>query len=509
MNIKGLMRLLKFNFLVFGWMILLLYASSVFSQESTIVLSLHDCMESALKQGKEFDIAKKKLEASRTNYSAKRLSFYLPKLSLNSNLPSYDVTEDLSYFGGFEQRVFIKDKTLSYYNAVNLSQNFFTGGNLQVDGFVNSYDRRHQTFFESIDTAGDSQIPERRTKEVRTDVSLKFIQPLLFWSSPNRLELDKAKIEYQLADKDYAEKVNSLVSELVSIYFDLLITQKELLIAEKKVKSSEIALENTRKMKEEGIKSEEEYYKVEKENLNNKIELIDKKGKIKELENNFLQKTNLKTKSKIELKENFEEINLSSEDKKLLQMNIDNSAQVLKAKLEVKSKEIALNQEASTGGISGNFEATYGLWGRGDQLRSSWDDLRRNRWGINVSVSIPLWDGGARDASLKSLELSLDEARNQLELTKNTDRLNLEIIANKLDNSNQKNNLLLKENEIYSKKLENNQEKMKSGLISEKELLDTEISYLETRKSYFENLKEFYLQKIELKKLWGVPPEID
>jgi len=498
------MRLLKFNFLVFGWMILLLYASSAFSQESTIVLSLHDCIESALKQGKEFDIAKKRLEASRTNYSAKKLSFYLPKLSLNSSLPNYDVNENLFYTGGFGNRIFTKDKTLSYYNAITLSQNFFTGGNLQVDGYVNSYDQRHQTIFENGDT-----IPEKKTQEVLTNVGLKFTQPLLFWSSPNRLELDKAKIEYQLADKDYAEKVNSLVSELVSIYFDLLITQKELLIAEKKVKSSEIALDNTRKMKEEGIKSEEEYYKAEKENLNSKIELIDKKGKIKELENNFLQKTNLKTKSKVELKENFEEINLSSEDKKLLQMNIDNSAQVLKAKLEVKSKEIALNQEASTGGISGNFEATYGLWGRGDQLRSSWDDLRRNRWGINVSVSIPLWDGGARDASLKSLELSLDEARNQLELTKNTDRLNLEIIANKLDNSNQKNNLLLKENEIYSKKLENNQEKMKSGLISEKELLDTEISYLETQKSYFENLKEFYLQKIELKKLWGVPPEID
>lgn len=130
---------------LFAMAIVILYALS-FSQEGTVVLSLDDCIKMGLKQGKEFEIAQKNLEASKANYSAKKLTFYLPKLSLNANLPNYDVNENLFYSGGFGNRVFTKDKTLSYYNALSLSQDFFTGGNLQIDGYLNSYDQRYQTF---------------------------------------------------------------------------------------------------------------------------------------------------------------------------------------------------------------------------------------------------------------------------------------------------------------------------------------------------------------------------
>jgi len=456
----------------------------------------------ALKQGKEFEIAQKNLEASEANYSAKKLTFYLPKLSLNSNLPNYDVNENLFYSGGFGNRVFTRDKTLSYYNALSLSQDFFTGGNLQIDGYLNSYDQRYQTFFENGDT-----IPERRTQEVLTNFGFRFTQPIMFWSSPNRLEVDQSRVAYQLAQKDYAEKINSLISELTSTYFDLLITQKEVMIAEKKLESSQITLDNIRKMQADGIKSDEEVYNAEKEVLNNKINLIDQKGKTKELENNFLQKTNLKSNGNIELMDKFEDAALTAEDSSFLLKSTDNSAGSLKAELDVKSKEIALHQQQAAGGILGYVEATYGLWGRGDQISSSWDDLRRNRWGVNINLSIPLWDGGARNASLRGLQLSLDEARNRLELTRKTVRLNLETVVNKLNNLDQKDSLLQKEKELARKKLENSQEKHNLGLISDKELLDAEVSYLETEKGYLENLKEFYLQRIELKKIWGVLPE--
>jgi outer membrane protein len=482
-------------------LIVILHAIS-FSQESTVVLSLDDCIKMALKQGKEFEIAQKNLEASKANYSAKKLTFYLPKLSLNSNLPNYDVNENLFYSGGFGNRVFTRDKTLSYYNALRLSQDFFTGGNLQIDGYLNSYDERYQTFFEGGDT-----VPEKKTQEVLTNVGFKFNQPIMFWSSSNRLDVDQSKVEYQLAQKDYGEKINSLISELTTTYFDLLITQKEVMIAEKKVESSKIVLDNIRKMQEDGIKSDEEVYNAEKEFLNNKINLIDQNGKIKELENNFLQKTNLKTNSKIELLDKFDNVSLSSEDSSLLQKSVDNSVGSLKAELDVKSKEIALHQQQAAGGVIGNFEATYGLWGRGGQIRSSWDDLRRNRWGININLSIPIWDGGARNASLRSLQLSLDEAKNKLELARKTVRLHLETVVNKLNNLDQKDSLLLKEKDIARRKLGNSQEKLQMGLISDKELLDAEVSYLETEKGYLENLKEFYLQRIELRKIWGVVPE--
>jgi len=67
----------------------------------------------------------------------------------------------------------------------------------------------------------------------------------------------------------------------------------------------------------------------------------------------------------------------------------------------------------------------------------------------------------------------------------------------------------LKEKKITSKKLQNYEERKEPGLISEKEFLEQEISYLETEKNYLENLKEFHLQRIELKKIWGILTEVD
>ena len=67
----------------------------------------------------------------------------------------------------------------------------------------------------------------------------------------------------------------------------------------------------------------------------------------------------------------------------------------------------------------------------------------------------------------------------------------------------------MKEKEITSKKLQNYEDRIESGLISEKEFLEQEISYLETEKNYLENLKEFHLQRIELKKIWGILPEAE
>ncbi|HVP36978.1 MAG TPA: TolC family protein [Terriglobales bacterium] len=88
-------------------------------------------------------------------------------------------------------------------------------------------------------------------------------------------------------------------------------------------------------------------------------------------------------------------------------------------------------------------------------------------------------------------------------------QLNLETVVSKLNNLDQKDSLLQKEIELSRRKLDNSQEKHDLGLISDKELLDAEASYLETEKSYLENLKEFYLQRIELRKIWGVIPEIE
>jgi hypothetical protein len=114
MSSSGLKFLVLPALILFGWIILTGPAGAV-------ELTWQQALDIAVNKSSRGTIISGDLEVARQEYNARRVTFLLPKVSINSSLPSYSVDESFRFFGGATEKSLFKTTDFDFSSNIQLA----------------------------------------------------------------------------------------------------------------------------------------------------------------------------------------------------------------------------------------------------------------------------------------------------------------------------------------------------------------------------------------------------
>jgi outer membrane protein len=477
----------KFNTIgVIMLVVLLLFPlGAVLPQEQmpTLVLSIEDCLKFAAERSSEKEIIDRELESAELSYRATKLSYLLPEASLSLSTPGYSHVRDFYDLPPLGRTLY-EATNYTHGASLNLAQNLYTGGRLQLSGNIDGYNSENNRDPEEI-------------RETRTGVQITLTQPVLDFSGWGG-ELDQARLDLKSARIKSHQELMNLKKQVYQNYFDWIYARRELEIDRRRLARLELLVEAAREKWHAGLIKPDEYFNLQTEKSDLEVSLLEQENGLAELEVKILSMLEIDYPGQVQPSDHLDWQSLSSQLEIPKQLSPNASVQVTQARIDLEKKERALQEASRSGRISGDLSLNYSLLGRGDVPRQSFDTFEPNRWGVNLTFRVPIWDGGSNSSKVKSAEASYVASELELEREKKLFDLNYRSLVNRLSQQNRK-------IELYTRQLELSEENFgiagrqrEEGLISEESFLLAESDYLQAELNLFKARADEVLARLEI-----------
>jgi len=450
-------------------------------------------------------------EVAQDKYQAEKIGYYIPEISFNTTLPSYQQTQNYDNYSGFAEPVFFKRTYFSGDGNLQLKQKIITGGDITVLASFNFSDReypypltRRVIDETSNDTTFTQELFTATDRRRGSNFTFQFSQPI-FRNSESRdsyLEarnnLDRANIQWRADRADLKE-------EGITAFFDLLMADIDWHIAGFQSELADYNAHFDSIKYDDSIITEEAWIESKSERLEKKLALFDAEANLEEKKNDFKHLFDLPSDAEVELSVPPSRDELTEKEVENYLANADKTASAELARISMKSAERSLEQTRNSMGLNGSLNASYSL-GRGNVKQSQplgeFDDRVDTRnWQVSLEFNYPIWDGGASGANLHSQEMAYESARLEYLAAQRNARNKMEILLKRIDINHAKLSLLDQELNLAERKLQDAEERHDIGMISDGTLLENRIFYFEARKNHLATLKNHYLDLTELEKV--------
>ncbi len=449
-------------------------------------ISWQEAIDIAVNRSGRGEIIEGDLEVAEQNYFAEKVNFYIPEISINGNVPVYNVSESFRFFGGLDQKQLIRTTDRDFKSNIQLTQSLITGGNINAVG--NLWNRRSEyplSGFEVTETSNQGVF------------DFTFEQPLLK-PSEEKNQLHNRRDDLEIAKFQRAEELAGLKKEVTEAYIGVLQTSLQYEIASDKVESARLKGDIDSAKFVDGVISEGDWLMSKSERLDAELEGYD-------MENQQLEKNR-----ELALILDFditEQINTSvpevtehlAENEKTGLINYwEDCVPIKKARHQYLKAKRAADYTASSHGLTGTFEASYSL-GRGDvEVDGITTENNTDSWGMALNFRLPLWDGGSTGAAIKAARISAQKSELEYQRARKSARADIVALIHKLDISRRKLDVLRQQVDIAKSKLDIAQFRLDDGQTSKMEFLDSKVFHLEAQNNYLEELKSYLSDRIDI-----------
>jgi len=441
-------------------------------------------------------------QVAEDKYAAERIGYYLPAISFNTTLPSYQQSEDYDNYPGFIDPILFKRTNVFASGNIRMRQKIITGGDLTFESRINIRNDEYPSgvFDTAFAFVGfESSLDKRRL----ANLLLQFSQPL-FRTSESRAAYCQARDNLDKADVEFRRERAALKKEGITAYFDLLIANVDKQIAENQHRLAAYNAKWDSVKFVDGVITEEDWIESKSERLEKRLAVYDAEASLEEKTNNFTHMLDLPS----DADPNPEVPPIpQAPDAAAAQLylaGVENSTEVELARINMEMAEETLAQKKSSYGINGTLNASYSI-GRGTVTQSKPDgefdeEIDTRDWRVSLDFSYPIWDGGASRADVHSQELAYESARLEYLAAQRSARNIMEIRLQRIEINNAKLSLLTQEVDLAETRLRDAESRFDEGLISEATLLENRVYYLEARKGRLTTLRDYYLDLTELEK---------
>ena len=483
MSSSGLKFLVLPALILFGWIILTGPAGAV-------ELTWQQALDIAVNKSSRGTIISGDLEVARQEYNARRVTFLLPKVSINSSLPSYSVDESFRFFGGATEKSLFKTTDFDFSSNIQLDQSLITGGDLRITANLLRSDSKYPN------TAQTGGVINENTNQGFFDFN--FTQPLLQPSTAKH-ELNNRKDDLEIARLARIEEVTKLRKEVTEAYLGVLEVSLNSEIAASKVEAARLTGNIDSLKFVDCVLSEEDWLMSASALLDAELEQFDVENQTKEQHRLLISLLDMDVDEKIETSIPVVTDQWTSAQSQALVSRWTESVPLQKSSFQYRKQRRAADFAAANYGIQGNLAANYSF-GRGtvEYEAQDDDDIKTNSWGISINLTYPLWDGGASGASVKAARLSAEKARLEHERTEKAAKAEIVNLLNGIDVSTRKLTVLEKQIELAGNKLDIAKYRLDDGQISRTEYLESYIFFLEARMKYLGELKNYLVDKLDL-----------
>ncbi len=472
-------------------------------------LNLNGALERLLNETTRGRIIAGEREVVHNKFNAEKIGYYIPEISFNTTLPSYQQSQDFGYRSGYKEPIFYRDKMLASSGKLQMKQKIITGGDLTLSATYN-YSEQDNFPIPSIREVqvGDTiiSIIEENTAIIRRRgayFSIQFSQPM-FISSDSRSEYLEARDNLSKANIQWRANAADLKSEGISAFFNFLISDLDLQISDNQSQLGEFNAKWDSVKYEDSVITEEAWIESKSNRLEKRLAMFDSEANLQEKTNEFNHLMDLSSATEIDLQVPPIPPQPDEIEKQRLLAASDKTSESELARINMEMAERRLSNTRSAMGLNGSLNATYSM-GQG-QIKQSLpsvetrDQNDTKDWQVSFEFTYPIWDGGASGANLHSQELAYESARLEYQASERNAKNKMEILLKRIEIGHAKLALLDQELNLAEKKLQDAEERHEIGMISDGALLENRVFYFEAQKNRLATLRDYYLGLTELEK---------
>ncbi len=452
-------------------------------------LTYDQALEIALKRSSRSEIIHGDLEVAERQYFARRVNFYFPEISLRGSVPAYRREETYDYLPGTSVKVAGRKTTTDIDSYIDLNQNLLTGGNLSFKAYLRSNDWRFPQMAR-IDSVLSRQVYVNEDRRLGS-FDLTFTQPIL-QPSEAKYELHNTRDDLDLAKLTQVEETSTLKKEVAETYVGALTRTLEKRIAEEKFESARLQAENDSAKFQDGILSEEGWLKSASSRLDAELVVYDAQNELTKTMQDLAILLELGDPDSLALAVPTVVEELTAEQRQQLLAASDRSIPIRRAEFQYEKARRAAGFERAASGLQGTLSASFSKYGGTvENTEQGKEDLNLDTWGVTLEFTYPVWDGGAKGASVRAKEIEAQKAKVELERQRKAAKAEIHALANSVDVSSRKLTVLKKQIELTENRLRIAQIRFDNGEISRITYLESSVAHLEAQKAYVDELMNY------------------
>lgn len=463
------------------------------------LFTLQQAIEFALENSYGMKGINLSLESAEMNLIARRGAF---RLNANAVLqtPNFAETFSAERDPGALNRYFSRSST-RYQGVLNINQPLPTNGVFTLTTQV------YRDLSAVI--SGDNK---NQQVEFLTAVGLRFQQPL-FTVNTLKLGLEEANLNFERTSEQLKRTRLDVIFAVTQVFYSLFRAHRELEIRQEEVKQQQAAYELARKKFEAGLIPEVEALQAEVDLAQSRNRMFTAQTALQRQEDIFKQTVGLPLHVPVRVVAEIEYAPFEIDLERAVEYALAHRAEIREAQIETRLREIEVRQIDARSTFRADISAFYDLRGVSDPLlpistgpydlfKSSWEDLKnrpRNK-GINLSVSIPLWDAGVNGAEVQAAEARLEQARLDLENERITIEREVKDVVSRVLEARSRLEVLEKSQQVAERSYEISLARFDNGDITTQELALDRERLTQARNAFLDAFIDYQIAIADLKR---------
>lgn len=329
------------------------------------------------------------------------------------------------------------------------------------------------------------------------NISLRLVQPLFTY---NRTKMELVELELSLENTrlSYAMQELSIEKSVTSNFYDVYQKHKDLNIAKDEYNNQKQNYDIIKNKVDAGLVAKEELYQAEVNLATSESSVYSQEIAYENAKDNFKLLLGVSLDADIMVLPNTEVTPIT--------VNTDDAVKYgLTQRMELRQKQITLEQDVfsiirakAENEFKGSISARVGLDALGKKVSNIYDNPTDNEQ-VGITLTIPLFDWGAKKARVKSSELAMESNDIDLEEQKKEITISIRQICRNLPTLIQQINIKKKSIENAERTYDINMEKYRNGNLTGMELQQYQTQLTSAKQAYTNAIISYKLEVLNLK----------
>lgn len=248
-------------------------------------------------------------------------------------------------------------------------------------------------------------------------------QPL-FTFNRRQMQLDELELNYENANLEYAIQRLALEKTIAGQFFDVYLAQLNLDIAREELDNTAQNFEIVQNKVDAGLMALEELYQAELNYANAQLAVQDNELSLANAEEAFKREIGMDLDENIQLATDLEVQPVVVDLEKAINYALESRMELRQRQINIEKSFFDLERTRAQNEFRADLQLTLGVFGDNEQLNKVYA-MPTNNPSVGLTVNIPLFDWGERQARLQAQEVSIRSQR--LELNEDRKQIRMDI----------------------------------------------------------------------------------
>ena len=370
----------------------LLIASTCSTAE---VLSLQECIDLAMQNNLQHQINQQTLASNRTQLTAAQAPFTFG-MDAFVTAPSFTGLRDTQENVALQTRVREENTDVSYSGNLRMTQRLRQLGQFTLTSVALRRDFSSNRREDFLDYSGSTRLAYERD---------------ILGQPSEEIALKRAEHSLQSARLNFDRQRLQLEGQVIDDYYGLVQSVRELEIEEQRLAQSRANLELAQRKFEVGLIAEVEALRLQVEMLQAEATYDQAQTNIESSRDLLRETLGLDVWAPLAIDTEVQYEIHPIDAQRALEIGLARRTDMKRAEIFEEINALNLAETRRRNGINATFGANVSMQGRGPEVGDVSDTFERNRWGVDLQITLPLIDSGQRQASVSQARIALEQSR--------------------------------------------------------------------------------------------------